>query len=166
MTFFRRRKEELLFRAVETDDHVKAHELLEQGGLEWRNPEWHYSTPMHMCGRSNAFKCLKELLCAKADVDARDKEGMTVLQLAAQHQSNDVVDLLQRRALKYPPEAQLFECARAGGANESCDARGRAGWLVGWFVRAPRASKVVVAGLPSSPRWCLSFVDLVVLSCC
>ena len=112
MTFFRRRREERLFEAVEKDDDVAARDLLKHGGLEWRDPEWHYSTPLHMCGRSNAWKCLKVLVRAKADLDALDQEGQTVFQLATEHQSSDVVDFIQRQRLEHPIEEELFELAR------------------------------------------------------
>ena len=112
MTFHRRRREEQLFKATETDDDAVARGLLKHGGLEWRNPEWHYSTPMHMCGRSNAWKVLKVLLLAKADVDMRDKEGKTVFQIACENQNDRVVHLIQKMRLENPVENQLFAFVR------------------------------------------------------
>jgi ankyrin repeat protein len=78
MSLLRRRREEKLFRAIESDDDTTARELLNHGGLDWKNPEWHYSTPLHMCARSNAWKCVKALLVQKVDVDAHDADGKTV----------------------------------------------------------------------------------------
>ena len=112
MTFFRRRREEQLFAAVEKDDDTAARDLLKQGGLEWKDPEWHFSTPLHMCGHSNAWKCLKVLLRAKADVDMRDREGLTVFELATQNNCDDVVEFIQRQRLEHPVEEKLFELAR------------------------------------------------------
>lgn len=106
---FRRRREEKLFKAVDEDDDTTARELLSHGGLDWKNPEWHFSTPMHMCARSDAYKCLKLLLQQKADVDLRDGDGKTVTEIANLESSQKVFDLLQKRRLSFPIENEAFD---------------------------------------------------------
>jgi ankyrin repeat protein len=90
----------LLFHAAMRGNYLEFTKLLPKANLQFRTS--HNRTFIHAAVIGKNLEIIEQLLQKKVDVNAKDKEGDTALQLATEHNSIPVVKLL----LKYGADAR------------------------------------------------------------
>ncbi|XP_014212094.1 protein S-acyltransferase 24 isoform X2 [Copidosoma floridanum] len=103
--------------------HPELIRLLIYSGVDLQRPDYFGSTPLHLACLSGNLSCVR-ILCEKSkiELEPRDKNGKTPLQLAQSHRHAEIVRLLQaemkRRARWIPPVNELWALL-FGGAGDS-----------------------------------------------
>lgn len=94
---------------AEKDDLEKVKALLktDPGLVNSRNDEDNYWTPLIMAARENSKRVAVFLLANKAEVSAKDNEGMTALHWAALYGSTDVAEVLLKNGAKVNAKDKL-----------------------------------------------------------
>lgn len=93
--------------------HAELIRLLIYSGVDLQKPDYFGSTPLHLACLSGNISCVK-ILCEKSkiELEPRDKNGKTPLQLAKSHRHSEIVRILQaeqkRRARWIPPINELW----------------------------------------------------------
>ncbi|XP_066145241.1 uncharacterized protein Patsas [Euwallacea fornicatus] len=98
--------------------------LLMYSGANLQKPDHFGSTPLHLACLSGSLSCVK-LLCEKHDIDMepKDKNDKTPLNLAVGHRHMDIIDVLQvaikRRSGWFPPVSEIWGLlfGRAGNSK-------------------------------------------------
>ncbi|XP_049801724.1 uncharacterized protein LOC126236448 [Schistocerca nitens] len=102
--------------------HADLIRLLMHSGVDLQKPDNFGSTPLHLACLSGSVTCVK-LLCEKSkiELDPKDKNGKTPLQLAKSHRHNDIVQILlaeqKRRANWMPPISEIWALLFGGAGN-------------------------------------------------
>lgn len=76
--------------------HFELIRLLIYSGADLRKPDYFGSSPLHLACLSGNVSCVKILSQkSKVELDPRDKNGKTPLQLARGHHHTDIVEILE-----------------------------------------------------------------------
>lgn len=98
--------------------HPELIRLLMYSGVDLQKPDYFGSTPLHLACLSGNVNCAR-ILCEKSkiELEPKDKNGKTPLQLARAHRHADVVGILQaeqkRRSRWIPPMNELWYYSRS-----------------------------------------------------
>lgn len=105
--------------------HAELVRLLLHGGVELHRPDYFGSTPLHLACLAGHLGVVR-ILCEQgrwvADLEPRDKNGKTPLQLARSHRHHQIVRLLQRELSRregWLPPLTRFWGMLFGGAGHS-----------------------------------------------
>ncbi|KAL0111526.1 hypothetical protein PUN28_013021 [Cardiocondyla obscurior] len=102
--------------------HAELIKLLIYSGVDLQKPDYFGSTPLHLACLSGNVSCV-QILCEKSkiELEPRDKNGKTPLQLAKSHRHSEIVRILQaeqkRRARWIPPINELWALLFGGAGN-------------------------------------------------